>query len=224
MDCSTRFTYTGFTSYPDFFESAEYAQVLNEGLRNSNQDPFYTQEQMEAFSTGSDPINYPNTDWKDLVLKEWGFQQRHNLNLSGGSENVKYFASAGYLDQGSNYNADVLSFRQFNLRSNISADINETLNLSINLAGRRKLNETPGYSAYDIFRELSRALPTDLAYYPDGTPAKPSVTPYHIYEGLKNFNAGYYRTTNNNIDAKLTLEWQPKQLIYSIRLKILTLP
>ena len=209
---SNNFTYTGFTSYPDFLDATEYAQVLNEGLKNANQDPFYTQEQIDLFRTGSDPINYPNTDWKNLVLKEWGFQQRHNLNLSGGSEKVKYFASAGYLDQGSNYSEDVLSFRQFNLRSNISADINETLNLSVNLAGRRKLNETPGYSAYDIFRELSRALPTDLAYYPDGTPAKPSVTPYHINEGLKNFNAGYYRTTNNNIDAKLTLEWKPKEV------------
>ena len=52
------------------------------------------------------------------------------------------------------------------------------------------MNEAPAYSAYDIFRELSRALPTDLAYYPDGTPAKPSVSPNHIAEGIKDFNAG----------------------------------
>ena len=49
------------------------AQVLNEGLRNANQSPFYSDEQLEAFRTGSDPINYPNTDWKGLSYKRLGF-------------------------------------------------------------------------------------------------------------------------------------------------------
>ena len=80
------------------------------------------------------------------------------------------------------------------------------------MAGRRRLNEAPGYSAYNIFRELSRAFPTDFAYYPDGTPAKPSFSPNHIVEGIKDFNAGYYRSRNNNIDAKLSLKWDINQV------------
>ncbi len=212
LSYGNQFTYTSFTSYPDYFDSYQYGEVLNEGLTNANQDPFYTEEEMEAFRTGSDPVNYPNTDWKNLVLKDWGFQQRHNLNLSGGTENVRYFASAGYLDQGSNYNADVLSFQQYNLRSNLDANITDNLKLNFNLAGRRRINEAPAYSAYDIFRELSRALPTDLDYYPDGTPAKPSFSPNHIQEGIKDFNAGYYRSKNNNMDAKLSLEWDINQI------------
>ena len=212
LSYSNQFTYTSFTSYPDFLNSAQYGEVLNEGLRNSNQNPFYTEAEIEAYTTGSDPINYPNTDWKGLVIKDWGFQQRHNLNLSGGTEKVKYFVSAGYLDQGSNYTEDVLSFQQYNLRSNINANITDNLKLTFNLAGRRRMNEAPGYSAYNIFRELSRALPTDLAYYPDGTPARPSFSPNHIKEGIKDFNAGYYRSRNNNIDAKLSLEWDINQV------------
>lgn len=212
LNYSNQFTYNSFTSYPDFFNSVEYAQVLNEGLRNANQNPFYTEAEVEAFRTGSDPINYPDTDWKDLVLDDWGFQQRHNLNLSGGTEKVKYFVSGGYLNQGSNYSADVLTFEQFNLRSNINADVTDNLNLTLNLAARRRENRAPAYSAYDIFRELSRALPIDLAYYPDGTPARPSFSPIHIQEGLRDNNAGYYRTTNNNIDAKLTLKWDVNQI------------
>jgi TonB-linked SusC/RagA family outer membrane protein len=209
---SNQFTYSTFTSYPDFFTSAQYGEVLNEGLRNAGQNPFYTEEQLEAFRTGSDPLNFPNTDWKDLVLDDWGFQQRHNLNLSGGTEKVKYFMSAGYLDQGSNYSADVLSFQQYNLRSNLSADVTDNLNVSLNLAARRGEREAPAYSAFDIFRELSRALPIDLAYYPDGTPVRPSFSPNHIQEGMRDFNAGYFRSTNNNIDAKLTLQWDINQV------------
>ena len=147
-----------------------------------------------------------------MVIKDWGVQQRHNLNLTGGTEKINYFVSAGYLDQGSNYNADVLSYQQYNLRSNIDAKIYDNLKLTFNMGARRKINEAPAYSAYDIFRELSRALPTDLAYYPDGTPAKPSVSPNHIAEGIKDFNAGYYRRRNNNFDAKISLKWDINQI------------
>ncbi len=212
LNYSNQFTYTAFTSYPDFLNSIQYATVLNEGLKNAGQDPFYSEEEIEAFRTGSDPINYPNEDWKSLVFKDWGFQQRHNLNLTGGNEKTKYFVSAGFLDQGSNYTADVLSYQQYNLRSNIDANINDQLSLQFNLAGRRRLNEAPGYSAYNIFRELSRALPTNLAYYPDGTPARPSFSPNHILEGIRDFNAGYYRVINNNVDSKLSLVWDVKQV------------
>jgi len=212
LSYSNQFTYSTFTQYPDFFNSAQYAEVFNEGLRNANQDPRFTEAEIELFRNGNDLINYPNTDWKDLVLDDWGFQQRHNLNLAGGTEKVKYFVSGGFVDQGSNYSADVLSFQQFNIRGNLNAEVTDNLTLTLNLAGRRGNREAPAYSSFDIFRELSRALPIDLAYYPDGTPARPSFSPNHIQEGLRNFNAGYFRSINNNVDAKLTLQWDVNQV------------
>ena len=56
LNYSNQFTYTSFTSYPDYLNSHQYAQILNEGLVNSNQNPFYSEEEIEAFRTGSDPI------------------------------------------------------------------------------------------------------------------------------------------------------------------------
>jgi len=212
LSYSNQFTYTSFTSYPEYLSSADRGEVLNEGLRNAGEAPFYTEEQLELYRNGTDPVNYPNTDWRSLVLKDWGVQQQHNLNLSGGTEKVKYFVSAGYVDQGSNYNADVLSFQRYNLRANVNANVTDNLNLTVNMGARRQINEAPAYSAYDIFRELSRSLPIDLAYYPDGTPARPSATPNHIVEGIRDFNAGYYRARNNNFDAKISLKWDVKQI------------
>lgn len=212
LNYSNQFTQTAFTQYPDFLTSVDYATVLNEGLINAGQNPFYTAEEIDLYRTGTDPINYPNEDWSSLVFKDWGLQQRHNLNLTGGTNKLRYFVSAGFLDQGSNYTADVLSYQQFNLRTNINAEVTKYLNFQVNLAGRRRLNEAPGYSAYNIFREMSRALPTNLAYYPDGTPARPSFSPNHVLEGIRDFNAGYYRSRNNNLDAKLSLEWDLEQI------------
>jgi TonB-linked SusC/RagA family outer membrane protein len=212
LNYSNQFTFTSFTSYPDFLNSVQRATVMNEGLKNAGLDPFYSEDEIEAYRSGSDPINYPDEDWKELMFRDYGFQQRHNINLSGGNQKVRYFASAGFLNQGSNYNADVLSYQQFNIRSNIDANITDNLVLNVKLAGRRRLNEAPAYSANNIFRELSRALPNDLAYYPDGTPARPSFSPNHIVEGLRDFNAGYYRSRNNNIDAKISLDWDINQI------------
>ncbi|MFT4761885.1 MAG: TonB-linked SusC/RagA family outer membrane protein, partial [Saprospiraceae bacterium] len=212
LNYSNQFTNTAFTAYPDFLNSVQRATVLNAGLVNDGQAPFYSDAEVEAFRTGSDPVNYPDEDWRKLMFRDWGFQQRHNLNLTGGNKKIKYFVSGGYLNQGSNYTADVLSYQQYNLRTNINADVTDDLNLQVNLAGRRRVNEAPGYSAFNIFRELSRSLPTNLAYYPDGTPARPSFSPNHIVEGVRDFNAGYYRARNNNIDAKISLEWDVPQI------------
>lgn len=212
LSYDNQFTFTSFTTYPDFLNSVQRATVLNEGLLNAGQAPFFTEEEVEAFRTGSDPVNYPNVDWKALIFKDYGAQQRHNLNLNGGSDKVRYFVSASFLDQGSNYTEDVLGYQQFNLRSNINANVTDNLLLDFKLSGRRRLNEAPAYSAFNIFRELFRALPTDLAYYPDGTPARPSFSPNHILEGIRDFNAGYYRARNNNIDTKLSLQWDVNQV------------
>jgi TonB-linked SusC/RagA family outer membrane protein len=212
LNYSNQFTYTSFTAYPKYLSSADRAEILNEGLRNSGQTTFYTDDEVDLFRSGSDPLNYPNTDWRGQILKDFGFQQQHNLNLSGGTEKVKYFVSSGFIDQGSNYTEDVLSFQRYNLRSNVEAEIKDNLSLSVQMGARRQLNEAPGYSAYDIFRELSRSLPSDLAYYPDGVPARPSTTPNHVIEGLRDFNAGYFRARNNNFDAKIALEWDVRQV------------
>ena len=209
---NNQFTFSSFTAYPEFLNSVEYATTLNEGLRNAGRDPFYTDEQIELYRNGADPINFANENWRGLMFNDYALQQRHSLNVAGGSEKIRYFVSAGFLDQGSNYSADVLSYQQFNIRSNIDASITDNLTLTLNLAGRRKINEAPGYSAYNIFRELSRALPTNIAYYPDGTPARPSFSPNHILEGINDFNAGYYRARNNNVDAKISLKWDVKQV------------
>ena len=212
LNYSNQFTFASFTTYPEFLNSVEYATVLNEGLNNAGLAPFYSESDIEAFRTGSDPLNFPNQDWSDLLFKSAAPQQRHNINVSGGSEKIRYFVSAGFLDQGSNYRSDVLGYNQYNIRANIDASVADNLILKLNVAGRRRVNEAPGYSAFNIFRELSRALPTNIAYYPDGTPARPSFSPNHIVEGIKDFNAGYFRQRNNNIDAKISLQWDVNQI------------
>ena len=56
---SNQFTYTSFTSYPEYLSSGDRAEILNEGLRNAGQSQFFTDEEVDLFRSGTDPINYP---------------------------------------------------------------------------------------------------------------------------------------------------------------------
>lgn len=60
-----------------------------------------------AYKTGNyGPYNdyFPEVDWWNEMVKDFGFQQNYNLNISGGTERMSYFASLGYLNDGDIYN------------------------------------------------------------------------------------------------------------------------
>src|SRR3546814_8112441 len=45
----------------------------------------YTEEEVKKFYNGSDP-QYPNTDWYEILTRDWAPQQQHNLSVRGGSD------------------------------------------------------------------------------------------------------------------------------------------
>ncbi len=97
---------------------AEYARIQNSSLYNGG--PVRYQYEYDNY------INGVTTDWIDAVTQT-GIIQDHNVSISGGAENVKYFVSANYFDQkgvvkGYNY-------KRYSFRTNI--DINTTKYLTI---------------------------------------------------------------------------------------------
>lgn len=83
------------------------------------------------FQDGTDPYGHPNTIWTDYIFRT-GFTHKHNLNVSGGSEDVKYMASAGFLGQeGTMKNSDR---SQFNLRTNLDIKLSDKFTMRTNMA------------------------------------------------------------------------------------------
>jgi len=84
---------------------AEYARINNGTLYNGG--PVRNQFEFDNYTNGV------TTDWLDAVMQT-GVIQNHNVSLSGGSENAKYFVSGDYLDQKGvllGYNYKRYSFR-----------------------------------------------------------------------------------------------------------------
>jgi TonB-linked SusC/RagA family outer membrane protein len=186
------------TEFPEMSSSYEYANIMNElpiyrsipvnewgnawssiqstGIYNSPTDGVsslsanYSPEAVAGYLNGNDPWRYPNTDWYGDTFKDWAPQQRHNLQLSGGTEKVKYFTSLGYIYQDAIYKNSATFYNQYNLRMNLDAEVNDYVKMNVGLMTRREDRNFPTVGAGAIFRMLQRGRPTENAIWPSGEP------------------------------------------------------
>ncbi|WP_308597264.1 TonB-dependent receptor [uncultured Parabacteroides sp.] len=172
-----RISYNGYvglqkpTEMIDRISSYDYARLYNQSMVDAGLNPRFEQSDLDKFRDGSSPYTHPNTDWYDEAYRT-GVQHSHNVNVSGGTENVKYMGSVGYLGQtGILPNAER---QQFNARTNLDMKLNERLNVRLNLAYIKNDYSDPnssyaGGSSDQIIRQLNRIAPWIVSRYEDGT-------------------------------------------------------
>jgi TonB-linked SusC/RagA family outer membrane protein len=149
-----------------FKNTGTYTRTDNNEVVNAPYQP----AAIEQYRDGSDIWAYPNTDWFGTALKEWSPQVRHNLQLSGGSENIKFLASLGYNNQDAYYKNSATGYKQYDIRINLDARINKYVNTSLGIIGREEYRFYPTQSAGAIFRMLMRGKPTEHEVWPNGLP------------------------------------------------------
>ena len=112
------------TSMPELVDSYNMAILSNEALVNDGMNPLYSQEEINGYKNGTNPFLYPNNDWAELCLKNATMMQQYNVNISGGSEKVKYFVGANVLVQ------DGL-FKYADYNENYSTNVRVCLNFKV---------------------------------------------------------------------------------------------
>ena len=164
---------------------------------------------------------YPNVDWEDEMFKHHAMSYNPNVNISGGTKNVKYFASIDYLhegdifkewDNGHGYTGGY-GFDRVNVRSNLDFQITPSTLLKVNLSGSHGQRKGPfatemnswfetqlwqaAYSApSDVF--LPRYSDGSWGYYPTDTQGAPNSV-----IGLAKAGQGKFTTTRINTDFTL---------------------
>ena len=165
---------------------------------------------IEKYADGSDPWGHPNTDWFDATLKDWSPQSRHNMQLSGGSENVKYLASIGYENQDGYYKNSATGYKQYDFRINLDAKVNKYINVSLGVLGRQENRFFPTKSAGSIFRMLMRGYPYKPAYWPNGLPG-PDIENGEQPVVITTNQTGYDKDTRyylqSNGKLEITIPW-----------------
>jgi TonB-linked SusC/RagA family outer membrane protein len=163
------------TRLPDMADAFTYATIQNEidyyNKKAGGMNQHYSEEQLQRFRDGSDPVNYPNTNWADETLKSVALQNQQNLSINGGTEDIRYYVSLGKIYQDGLYRHGATKYNQYNFRSNIDANITRDFKVSLSLAGREEDRVFPTTGANDIFRSIYRAYPTVIARYPNGFPS-----------------------------------------------------
>lgn len=158
---SGNFGWQAPTSLPEQLNSAEYAELTNEALQNDGKPKQFTDEEIQKFRDGSDPDNYADTDWAKLFYIGSGFQQTHNLNVSGGTNAVRYMASLGYQQQ----DGIILNSgkKRYNMRINMDADLTSRLQAKFSIAFSKSevISPTNPYTKEQsqIFRQIIRISP-----------------------------------------------------------------
>ncbi len=130
----------------------------------------YSPEAIALHGSGEDPWGYPDTDWFGDAFKDWAPQNRHHIDVSGGTENVRAFASLGYAYQDAIYHESATYYEQYNFRTNLDAKVNDFVHAKLDFAYRQENRNFPTESAGAIFRMLMRGRPTEPEVWPNGKP------------------------------------------------------
>ena len=146
------------SAWPGTVNVPDYTPYEGNGIR-------FKQDVMEHFRTGDMPTTFPNTDWIDYIMKDAAWQEQANVNVSGGTEKVRYFVSAGFLNQNSllktfssNKN-ETFDYQRLNYRANLDINISKNSQLSLTLGGRMQDRNTMGGGEGFLFRYLQGATP-----------------------------------------------------------------
>lgn len=110
------------------WERAKYANIASE---NDGGAAIYDEAALKVMRDGTDLLNYNNTDWRKLVLKDWAPQHKHAARIIGGNKFNKYYISLGHINQNSLYKSNNHWMKRTNFRIFDSAYI-ESIGLHIN--------------------------------------------------------------------------------------------
>jgi TonB-linked SusC/RagA family outer membrane protein len=209
---------------PDYLNAYEYATLYNEAQRNDNpglpdDEVTYTPDDIQKYQDHSDPYGHPDVDWNQEIVRRNAPQQRHSISLSGGSKNINYYTSFGYMDQdGSVPN---VNFKTYSFRANIDADVTKSTKLSINLSGIRENRNYPGVTGQGtdqggIFSSVS----------PNAFPVKWENGSWGSDVGLNPVaevtESGYRRWANNSFQTSFILQQNLDFLTKGLSFKVLS--
>lgn len=193
------------TKIPETFTAYEHAGFINSSLENQGVDPsdpaYFSADELDYFKTHS-------YDFIEQLYKQ-PITNKHAVNLSGGTDAVRYFVGGSYYTATGSF--DNLEFNRYNLRAKVDANVNADLKFSLNLATDTRNDEKPFWrwdgdndDFVDLYRNSLLRNKFSPAYI-DGLPVGNNLA-WHPGE-VVNGNTGYNRKRWTNYNAILGVEY-----------------
>lgn len=205
---------------PKFLNSFETATLVNEAYANDGLPAQFTDADLEHYRLGDSPYAYPDVNWYDAIFKKTAQQHNANVDVSGGTDRLKYFVSVGYFlqnglvkDFGAKNN-DVNSnylYRRFNFRSNLDFQVTDNLSMRLDITSRfMNINEPYNINATGEIYNFEAMHPYSApvvnpdgswAYLYDTKERKPTLN-------ARLANQGYTRNRRNDNNLLYNANWK----------------
>jgi TonB-linked SusC/RagA family outer membrane protein len=153
VNFSTWFSRASMPKKLSLMNAYDFARTVNTQFSSTGNPPAFSDDRLQTLRANG------GTDWQNELHQE-PLIQNYQLDVSGGSANVKYLLSANYLDQP----GLILNqyYKRTTLRANIDAKINDRINLKFNVAAVLPQNRNTNYSGdlTDPFTQATEWDPT----------------------------------------------------------------
>ncbi|WP_448698360.1 SusC/RagA family TonB-linked outer membrane protein [Mucilaginibacter sp. AW1-3] len=206
-----KFTYNGYTgisdavAIPKMLSAYEQAKLINDNLDQqgfASNNSYFSQADLDYLKTA------PYKSWFDELWKP-AVMQRHNLQMSGGTEKLLFFVGGSYQNENANYAG--MRNTKYGFRSGITATFSESLKADVSF----NLNYGNKFSNNDISTDQDQAFFQSLITTPQWVPIQINGMPVTI-ASVKNplgiINSGYFANQSNTdytINGALTYTPKP---------------
>ena len=216
-----------YSKLPDMMDSYDALDLRNKSIMSElayhpdSWSYYLTQDRLNKYrhpANLAEAERYPNIDWVDYLLKDVATSYNANVNISGGTKFVKYFAAVDFAHEGDIYKKVTntkgydpgFSYDRINVRSNLDFNLTKTTKLRVNLSGSHAVKKaTQGQYENLVWSAFYGIAPDSfMPVYSDGTFGyyKPNETQAatNSYEDLSVNGIGY--TTDDRLNTDFTLE------------------
>ncbi|MCE7059386.1 TonB-dependent receptor [Dyadobacter sp. CY343] len=205
LSYSMNYSVQHVTKYPRLVNSEEFATLKNEAAVNIGGTPVYSQADVQKFRDGSDPINFPNYNYYDLYVRDYTPVVQQNLSVRGGSDKIKYFFLLGGHQATAMWGEGDQTYKKYNFRSNVEAQINDNLKVSVDIGARSETRNDLVQDAYLMASWLQYSWPIVNPKTPDG---KISNNNYGLSGYLEPELSGYARNRRNALQGNLAIDYK----------------
>jgi TonB-linked SusC/RagA family outer membrane protein len=186
----TDHTVSGNTGNLKYTDNITYMNMANEAALTRNPlNPLpYSQTKIDRTASGTaNPYLYPNNDWIKQVIKDYTYNQRFNMSVTGGADKASYYVAGTFnvdngiykVDKLNNFNSNV-KLINYSLRSNVTLNLTPTTRADIRLYGQFDDYNGPLGSGKTVFQ---RAMFSNPVNFPMRFPSEYAPKIKHVLFG-----------------------------------------
>jgi len=152
------------TAIPEYVDAFDYANLYNEALVNDGMEPYYTQEALDAYKNNSNPVRYPNIDYRGRYVRPSSPFKKAHISFAGGDDKVNFFSMISYLGtEGLEAIGEKKTSDRLKLRGNVNIKLNDIISMNVNISGMYKGGRSPHQNIFSLISEIpANAHPIDF--------------------------------------------------------------